>query len=170
MLKQKFLLTLAVLASGTTLAFADSAPNATQPTAEKLERLESKIEALESRIDQYLPKSGFEVEVGTVPYQNETVKKMVSWSSKDHLKEANAHQQKAVTLEKKIQDLNDRINRLTEKPYLDTKGFKRASLKRIKGNLMQDFRDATTKTVWHKTQAAKTMMSESTQSGSGQNS
>lgn len=167
MLIRQTLLTMVFFAIGSSLAFADTShlmnghENGGQTNQQKLETLEAKIKALESRIDKYLPKTSPEVKLGSNPYAPEMVKKMVSWSSKDHLMEANAHHQTVETLEQKINKLNDRIDRFNKKPYLDTKGFRRASLKRIKGNVVQDLREATLKTVWHREQAEKVMLSES---------
>ena len=176
MLIRQTLLTMVFFVFGSTVALADSShlmnghETGGQISKQKLETLEAKIKALEARIDKYLPKSSHEVELGSNPYAPDMVKTMVGWSSKDHLKEARAYHQKVETLEQKIQNLNDRIDRFNKKPYLDTKGFKRASLKRIKGNLVQDLREATLKTAWHKDQAEKLMLSESEHHNSQQTS
>ena len=176
MLGRKTLLTMVFFVFGSTLALAEGShlmnghEPGVQTNQQKLERLEAKIKALESRIDNYLPKPTSESELGSNPYAPDTVKKMVGWSSKDHLMEARAHHQTVETLEQKIQILNDRIDRFNKKPYLDTKGFKRAGLKRIKGNLVQDLREARVKTVWHKEQAEKVMLSDSAHHKAQQNS
>ena len=155
MLLHRTLLTMVFFVLGSTLALADSStflkgPGSEGPSVQKkLEMLESKIQALESRINQYLPKSLTEVELGSNPYDSDAVKRMAGWSSQDHLTKAREHQEQIESLDNRIQNLNDRIERLNKKPYLDTKGFKRASLKRIKGNLVQDLREATVKTAWH---------------------
>ncbi|MDT7044056.1 hypothetical protein [Candidatus Nitronereus thalassa] len=176
MLFQRALLTMVFFMVGSTLALADSSQlmkdqaTGVQSDQKKLERLESKIQALESRINQYLPKSSTEVDLGSNPYDSDVVKRMVGWSSQDHLTKAREHQEQIDSLDNKIQNLNDRIERFNKKPYLDTKGFKRDNLKRLKGNLVQDLREATVKTAWHQEQAEKVMFSESAHHNPQQNS
>ena len=129
----------------------------------KLEILESKVKELETRIDKFLPKTSRDRQsMGENPYNYETVRTMQGWSSQDHLLKAKTYHQKSEALDGKIQKLQDRIDRFSQKPYLDTKGFKRASLKVFKDTLVQELHEATTKTAWHKAQAQKIMISEST--------
>jgi chaperonin cofactor prefoldin len=176
MLIPKTLFAVVFFVFGSTLALADSSQlsmmheTEAQSNYQKLGMLELKIQALESRIDKYLPKSSVEVEVGKNPYDSDTVQRMVGWSSQDHLTQAREHHAQIDALGKRIEDLDTRIERFNRKPYLDTKGFKRASLKRIKGNLILDLREATVKTAWHQSQAEKVMLSESTHHNPQQNS
>ena len=158
------LLTVSFLTIGSSLALAENTTLITdQDTGAaqaKIERLESKIQALESRINQYLPKDSNKIELTGNPYESKMVQQMVNWSSNDHLQEAKVQHQKIQDLENRIGSINERIDRFNKKPYLDTKGFKRSSLKHIKENLVQDLRQATMKTAWHKEQAEKSMFSE----------
>ena len=170
------LATIVFFTFGSFLAWADTShlsnghDQESQTVQQKLLILESKINALESRIDQHLPKPSIGVKLGSNPYDPETSKTMVGWSSKDHLTKARVHHQQFEALESKIHSLNDRIDRLNRKPYLDSKGLKRNSLKRIKGNLVRNFRDAALKTAWHQEQAQKLMLSESAHKKQEQNS
>ena len=130
----------------------------------KLEILESKLDELENRIDKFFPNSSPEQQglgIGDNPYDSVTVRSMQEWSYKDHLVEARTNQQMADTLEKKLHKLQSRIDRFSQKPYLDTKGFKRSGLETLKGQLTQELREATQKTAWHKSQAKTIMISES---------
>ena len=172
-----------VLGFGSSVALADSSRIASQdsiveaPTPsllghedrsltqdEKLAGMQSKIQALEIKVNELLHRSSGQkqaLNVVATPYQAKTVQAMLGWSSQEHLLESQANHQKAEVLEEKIQKLQDRIDRFSQKPYLDTKGFKRAGLKVLKGNLVQELQEATTKTAWHKEQAKKIMMTES---------
>ena len=167
MLISRTLLTIVFFVFGSSLALANSSHMFTgqekgaQTNQQKVDILESKIKELEARIDKHLPSSSFETELARNPYDPEMVKKMASWSSTDHLREASTYHQRVKTLEQKKQSLNDRIDRFNQKPYLDTKGLKRDSLRRIKGSLVQDLREAKVRTAWHKAQAEKIMLSES---------
>ncbi|NKB81191.1 MAG: hypothetical protein GKS05_04740 [Nitrospirales bacterium] len=101
-----------------------------------------------------------ELNLEQVPYDSNRVQMMQGWTSEEHVREATAHHQKAEDLHMEIQRLQNRIDRFFQKPYLDTKGFKRSRLKHMKGHLIQAFRKATTKTVWHTRQAEKIITSE----------
>ena len=115
-------------------------------------------------MEQLLPKSSLqrqgEDRVNN-PYGSQVVRTMKGWSSIDHLAEAKASQREADILKEKVQKLQSRIDRFSQKPYLDTKGFKRSGLKILKGNLTKELREATQKTAWHKSQAKTIMISES---------
>lgn len=124
MLRKQILLTVVIFILGCPFAFARTAqvnPHETngQTDHQKVELLEAKIKALESLIDKHLPTAPLDME----PQLN------------------------SPEVAQKIQDINDRIERFNKKPYLDPKGFKRASLKRIKGKLIQELRDTTIRTV-----------------------
>ena len=131
---------------------------------EKLEILESKLEELETRMNKLFSNSPLQAQGLNLehnPYDSNTIQSMQRWSAEDHLLKAKTNHQKSEVLEGKIQNLQNQIDRLSKKPYLDTKGFKRDSLNRWKGNLVQELREATTKTAWHRVQAEKIMISES---------
>jgi len=181
----QILLAIGILGIGNTIALADSSrfipersgievsqitnpvkESTSETQDEKLVRLESKIQALELRLNELLPSSSGQepgMSLVSTPYPAQRVHSMLAWSSQDHLLEAQANHQKAEVLEGKIQKLQDRINRFTQKPYLDPKGFKRASLKVLKENLAQEQEEAATKTAWHNAQAKRILMSESNQ-------
>ena len=130
----------------------------------KIKNLEARIASLETQINKLF--QGKAIEQGTpkavpTPYDKETIQAMDAWSSEDHL---NKVQEKVVysgELKAKIERLQERIDRFTKKPYLDTKGFKRARLNRILGNLQKELQEETAKLAWHKTQAQQTMVSSS---------
>ena len=112
---------------------------------ETIEILQSKLQELEAQMKQLLPNSSLEGQgVGSenIPYDSSVVEAMQDWSSTDHLREAHTSQQEATTLEKSLQKLQSRIDRFAQKPYLDTKGFKRSGFKILKGNLTQELREA----------------------------
>jgi len=132
---------------------------------EKLDVLASKFEELEAKMERLFPESFLHPQglsdLKTNPYDSQVVRTMQSWSSMDHLAEAKATQQEAEALEKKIQSLQNQIDRYSKKPHLDTKGFRRSGLEILKGNLTKELREATQKTAWHKSQASTIMISES---------
>ena len=180
MLKSQFVLAAGLLVLGSSVVLAESSH--TSPVGplsvkaspvlsaneqelktkqEKLEILESKFEELEARMEKLFPESSQGPDLPKNPYGSQVVRTMQGWSSMDHLAEAKANQQEADTLEMKIQNLQSRIDKYSQKPYLDTKGFKRSGLEILKGNLTQELREATQKTAWHKSQAETIMFSES---------
>jgi hypothetical protein len=183
MLKSQFVLAATFLVFGSSVVLAESSNTSpvgslsvkeysvlsaneqeSKTKQEKLDILESKVEELEARMENLFPLSfiqqqGFEPDNN--PYGPQMVRTMQGWSSKDHLVEAKASQQEADILKKKIQKLQSRIDRFSQKPYLDTKGFKRSGLEILKGNLTQELRETTKKTAWHQSQAKTIMISES---------
>lgn len=171
MVRLHTVIALAFLTCSGSLAFANSSQmvgdvgKGSSVIQEKLEKIESKIDSLESRINHYLPKPSAESEVGKNPYGDSTTRTMAGWSSKDHLTKAHVYEEQVGTLEKKIHELDDRIDRFREKPYLDTKGFRRANLRLLRGHLIHDLREATQKVVWHEKQAKKIMLSDGKKSG-----
>ncbi|MCA9472653.1 MAG: hypothetical protein MRJ96_00605 [Nitrospirales bacterium] len=66
-------------------------------------------------------------------------------------------------LESQIQKVQARIDKLSQKPHLDTKGFKRQGLRLWKGKLVNELREAANKMVWHKTQAKDMLASRDKQ-------
>ncbi len=175
MLIKQTVLTMTFFVFGSALALADTShlmnggqEKGSPVNQQKLEILEAKIKALESHIGKYLPTP--EVKLDSNPYAPQMAKEMMGWTTKDHLREANVHQQTVQTLEPKIQQLTDRIDRYNRKPYLDTKGFRRDNMKRTRGNLVRDLKEATLKTTWHQKQAQQAMASESAHRKPKQNS
>lgn len=183
MLKSQFVLAATFLVFGSSVVLAESSNSSpvgplsveespvllantqeSKTKQEKLDILVSKFEELEARMEKLFPKSSPQRQGEALendPYGPQVVRTMQGWSSMDHLAEAKASQQEADALEKKVQKLQSRIDRFSQKPYLDTKGFKRSGLEILKGNLTQDLREATQKTAWHKSQAETIMISES---------
>lgn len=176
MLKSQFLLAATFLVFGSSVVLAESANTSPKGSLsveafneqesntrqDKLDILASKYEALEARMEKLLSDSsqrqGSDVEN---PYDPQLVQSMKGWSSMDHLAKARVSQEEAGILKKKVQKLQSRIDKYSQKPYLDTKGFKRSGLEILKGNLTQDLREATQKTAWHQSQAKTVMISES---------
>ena len=124
----------------------------------RIENLEARIQSLEMQMKGLFNGVANDQEVSPLkvpPYDEETIQAMNQWSSENHLSKA---QEKVIYSEKlkaKIQRLQDRFDRFSKKPYLDTKGFKRDSLKRLMGSLKKELREETAKLAWHKTQAQK---------------
>ena len=176
MLKSQFVLAAMFLVFGSSVVLAESANTNSQGSLgvealneqesntrqDKLDILASKYEALEARMEKLFSGSSQRQGSDLVnPYGSQMVQTMQGWSSRDHLAEAKTNQQDADTLKKKVQNLQNRIDTYSQKPYLDTKGFKRSGLKILKGNLTKDLREATQKIAWHQSQAKTIMISES---------
>ena len=130
----------------------------------RIKNLEARIESLETQMRGLFygvanNRDASPLEV--TPYNEETIQAMNQWSHEDHLSKAQEKVVYSKDLKAKIQRLQDRFDRYSKKPYLDTKGFKRDSLERQMGSLKQELRQETAKLAWHKTQAQKTMMSQS---------
>ncbi len=146
-----------------TLGIANQSQAVQQETG-RVKNLEARIASLESQLNALLrgpAVSGKTPHAVPAPYDPEAIQAMNKWSSEDHL---NTAQEKVVysgELKAKIQQLQNRIDRFTQKPYLDTKGLKRAKLNRILGNLQKELQEETAKLAWHKSQAKQTMISKS---------
>ncbi len=131
---------------------------------EKINNLEARIASLESQLNALFrgtAESGKTPHAVPAPYDREAIQAMNKWSSEDHLITAQEKVVYSGELKAKIQYLQDRIDRFTQKPYLDTKGLKRAKLNRILGNLQKELQEETAKLAWHKSQAKQTMVSQS---------
>lgn len=111
---------------------------------EKLKKLEKEIQFLKSKITQNPSKSSDEIEVGENLYGDDTTQSVTGELSKDDLE---VHVRDIGALEKKILELDNRIVRLTKKPYLDPKGFKRTALKHLRDNLVHELREVTHRLV-----------------------
>ncbi len=132
--------------------------NETGVTNNRIGNLENRIELLESQIQTLLHGLADNRNTsifGGTPYDEETIQRMNQWSPEDHLSKAQEKVVYSEELKSKIQQFQGRIDQLTKRPYLDTKGFKRAGLKRLMGNLQQELRMETAKLAWHKTQAER---------------
>lgn len=130
----------------------------------QIKNLEARIASLETqmnRLFQGLAEGRETSQVRSIPYDKETIQAMAGWSSEDHLNKAQEKVVYSGELKAKIQQLQERIDRFSQRPHLDTKGFKRAGLKRLLGNLQQELQEETAKLAWHKTQAQQTMVSQS---------
>ncbi|GJL64994.1 MAG: hypothetical protein NPIRA04_36480 [Nitrospirales bacterium] len=96
----------------------------------------------------------------TVPYNDEKLQSMQAWSVENHVEKAMAAKEKFENLEAQIDEVQTRIDKLTQKPYLDTKGFKRQGLRLWKGKLINELRDVADKVVWHENQAQDMLASQ----------
>ena len=130
----------------------------------RIKNLEGRIASLERQIQGFffgVAKNRRASPLQAPPYDEETIQAMNQWSSEDHLSVAQEKIAYSDELRAKIQRLQARFDRFSQKPYLDTKGLKRNSLKRMLGSLNEELGHETAKLAWHKTQAQKTMMSQS---------
>lgn len=130
----------------------------------QIENLEARIESLEMQLKGLFYGVADNRETSPLkvpPYDEETIQAMNQWSSENHLSKAQEKVVYSAELKTRIQRLQDRLDRFSKRPYLDSKGFKRNSLKRLMGSLKQELREETAKLAWHKTQAEQTMMSQS---------
>lgn len=124
----------------------------------RFENLEARIESLETQMKGLFKGVANNREASPIkvpPYNEETIQAMNQWSSHNHLSKAQEMVANSEELKAKIQRLQDRFDRFSKKPYLDTKGFKRDGLKRHMGSLKKELRVETAKVAWHKTQAQK---------------
>ena len=65
-----------------------------------------------------------------------------------HQVEKEQHKDKGTQLEQKIKHLENRIEGLQQKPYLDPKGFKRSGWQRLVETWKQDLKAARSEMVW----------------------
>ncbi len=73
----------------------------------------------------------------------------------DHLTTAQTLEQKVATLEAKIIKMAEKVIEYDRKPYLDTKGFRRDSLKRIIGSTLKEIKELQKRIAWHRTEASR---------------
>ena len=128
------------------------------PGQSRLESLEARIESLEMQLEASFKGVANNGEASTLkvpPYDEETIQAMNQWSTESHLIKAQEKVVYSEELKTKIQELQDQFDRLSQRPYLDTKGFKRDGLKRLIGSLQKELQEETAKVVWHTTQAQK---------------
>jgi len=96
----------------------------------------------------------------TAPYDVEKLQSMQTWTVENHVDKAKAAKEKFENLEAKIDELQTKIDKFSQKPYLDTKGFKRQGLRLWKGKLINELRQIADKVVWHETQAHQMLASQ----------
>ena len=77
------------------------------------------------------------------------------FTADDHLTVAQTLEQKVARLEAKILNMTEKITEYGRKPYLDTKGFRRDSLKRIIGSTLKEIKDLRERIAWHRTEASR---------------
>ncbi|GJL57081.1 MAG: hypothetical protein NPIRA02_42130 [Nitrospirales bacterium] len=94
------------------------------------------------------------------PYHVEKHQAMDAWSAENHVEKARAAKEKVENLEAKIDELQSKIDKFSQKPYLDTKGFKRQGLRLWKGKLVNELRQIVDKIVWHEQQAHDMLASQ----------
>ncbi len=130
----------------------------------RIQSLEARIASLETQMNKLFHGMAVDRETShsrAIPYDEKAIQAMNAWSSEDHLNKAQEKVVYSGELQAKIQRLQERIDRFSQKPYLDTKGFKRAGLKRLLGNFQQELQEETAKLAWHKIQAKQTRVSQS---------
>ena len=96
----------------------------------------------------------------SAPYDPETRQTMQTWSVDEHIASAKAAKEKFDVIEAKVEALQQRIDRFAQKPYLDTKGFKRQGLRLLKGKLMNELGQAADRVVWHENLAKEILVSQ----------
>ena len=90
--------------------------------------------------------------VDTNSPDTETRQVLQTLSVDEHLRILASAKQQFEDLENRIEKVEARIDNLTRKPYLDTKGFRRQGLRLRKGRLLSEQIEAANKIVWHETQ------------------
>lgn len=76
-------------------------------------------------------------------------------NAEDHLKAAENFEEKLTTLEDEVRRMAEKFGEYNRKPYLDTKGLRRDSLKRIIGSTMKEIEDLRERITWHRTKASR---------------
>ncbi|WP_447969279.1 hypothetical protein [Nitrospira sp. M1] len=97
---------------------------------------------------------------GNTPFNIENHQTMKTWSAENHVEKARVAKEKVEGLEAKIDELQTKIDKFSQKPYLDTKGFKRQGLRLWKGKLVNELRQIVDKIVWHEQQAHEMVASQ----------
>ncbi|WP_454060809.1 hypothetical protein [Candidatus Nitrospira salsa] len=95
-----------------------------------------------------------------VPYDADKLQTMQSWTAENHVEKVRAAKETFENLEAKIDEIQTKIDKFSQKPYLDTKGFKRQGLRLWKGNLINELRQTADKVVWHENQAHEMLASQ----------
>ncbi|GJL67359.1 MAG: hypothetical protein NPIRA05_23300 [Nitrospirales bacterium] len=85
---------------------------------------------------------------------------MGTWTAESHVVKAKAAKEKFEILEEEIDNLQTKINKFSQKPHLDTKGFKRQGLRLWKGKLVNELRQIADRIVWHEAQAHEMLASQ----------
>ncbi len=76
-------------------------------------------------------------------------------SAEFHLTQAQKLEQEVADLGAKVRELTQKVARYEKKPYLDTKGFLRDSLKRIIGTTVQKASSLREQVAWHREEASR---------------
>lgn len=77
------------------------------------------------------------------------------WSVEDHREEASLYELEAQRLEAKVAHLKKRVETYKKKPYRDSKGFKRDSLKRLMGVNQKSLKLFRQHVAWHHAEAER---------------
>lgn len=75
------------------------------------------------------------------------------WSVEEHRIAAKEKEQAVESLENRVQNVEQRISQLIEKPYFDPKGIKRSALRHLSGKLKAKMNVLNEKVAWHSKQA-----------------
>lgn len=75
------------------------------------------------------------------------------WTAEEHLMAANLFEETAARLDSKVNHLEQRIARFTERPYLDPKGVKRQGWKLLMGSHRAELKELREQIAWHHGQA-----------------
>ncbi len=77
------------------------------------------------------------------------------WSAEEHQVAADMFEEEAVRLETKVAHLEQRVERLNQKSYLDSKGFKRQGWRRLMGAHRVEIQELREQMAWHYGEAAR---------------
>jgi hypothetical protein len=83
------------------------------------------------------------------------------WSIEDHMTAAKAQEEEAQSLESRLQQVDEPIANLEQKPYFDPKGIKRSGLKLLSGNFKSKMNLLNEKVAWHYKQADQARLLDS---------
>ena len=72
-----------------------------------------------------------------------------------HVATIQQHEGKTAILDERIQKLEERITRFSQKPYLDPKGFRRSGWKILKGTLRREVNNLQEQIVWHRKELSR---------------
>lgn len=76
-------------------------------------------------------------------------------SAEAHLTHVEILEGEVTQLEEQVKNLNERAQRYKQKPYLDTKGYQRSSLKLLIGNNLSKITNLQQQIVWHREEASR---------------
>ena len=78
---------------------------------------------------------------------------LAEWVSEDHRIAAVIYTQETSRLEAKVANLARRVEKFIKKPYLDPKGFKRQSARRLMGTYRGELTELYERIAWHHAEA-----------------